>query len=119
MKWVLGSDEDCESVATGVDKMWQFEFEQGLTPLHSFASTSPSFSDHDTITTCDSEDTVTTSNQASLTEVAIPCRPLFQPGPPFCVGQVIFAILAGAPNRTGLLWNEEYKMVGYLQRNSE
>ena len=113
----LGSDEECGSVATGVDKMWQFEFEQGLTLLHSFASTPSTFSDHDTITTCDN--TVTTSNLASPSEVSTSCRPLFQPGPPFCVGQVIFAILAGAPNRTGLLWNEEYKMVGYLQRNSE
>ena len=89
------------SVDTAVDKMWQFEFENGFSPL--FAHNNEPLDD-DTITTSDSVETLVVRNPLpSGVERVELCSspPLFETGPPFSVGQVIFAIPAGGPSRDG------------------
>ena len=73
------------SVDTTVDKMWQFEFENGFSPL--FAHNNEPLDD-DTITTSDSVETLVVQNPLPSGDETVelcPSSPLFEPGPPFTV----------------------------------
>ena len=79
------------SVNSVVDKQWQFEFDQDLQPIF---SPPEALSDDSTLTSAMSAETIVAGSTCKD-------HPYYNPGPPFAVGDVIFCIPSGQPNREG------------------
>ena len=81
-----------DSIATVVHKQWQFEFDQDLEPMFSSSSL---LSEESTLTSVMSAETIRSGSCCSKHKLGL------KPGPPFPVGDVIFCIPPGRPNREG------------------